>query len=84
VTAREEKLKRFMTTTLWLAAMIMPGGLLMLALWVAYKAARQRQQNTAALATTSRKSAITWVAPKPVDADAVTVTGAGACSITMS
>jgi hypothetical protein len=79
VTAREENLKRILTTTLWVLAMILPGGLPMLALWVAYKAARQRRQNQVA-----RKSTVTWTAPKQLDADAVTVTGAGACSVTMS
>jgi hypothetical protein len=83
VTAREEKLKRILTTTMWVAAMILPGGLPLLALWVAFKAARQRQQQTSAL-TTTRKSAVTWVAPKPIEADAVTVTGAGTCSVTLS
>jgi hypothetical protein len=79
VTAREEKLKRILTTTLWVLAMILPGGLPLLALWVAYKAARQRQESL-----TARKSTITWVAPKPKDSDAVTVTSAGACSVTLS
>ena len=76
VTAREETLKRILTTTLWVLAMILPGGLPMLALWVAYKTARQRQQSL-----TARKSAVTWVAPKQLEADTVTVTGAGTCSV---
>jgi hypothetical protein len=76
VTAREETLKRILTTTLWVLAMILPGGLPLLALWVAYKAARQRQESLAV-----RKSGVTWVAPKPLEADAVTVTGAGTCSV---
>ncbi|MFT3922011.1 MAG: hypothetical protein QM778_05715 [Myxococcales bacterium] len=79
MTAREETLKRILTTTLWVLAMILPGGLPMLALWVAYKAARQRQQNQVA-----RKSTVTWVAPKQLPAETVTVTAAGTCSVTMS
>ena len=58
MTAREETLKRILTTTLWVLAMILPGGLPLLALWVAYKATRQRQESL-----TVRKSAVTWVAP---------------------
>ncbi len=76
VTAREETLKRILTTTLWVLAMLLPGGLPLLALWVAYKAARQRQENLAA-----RKSTVTWAAPKQLAADTVTVTGAGTCSV---
>jgi|GEM_PF-4099104 len=68
-----------LTTTLWVLAMILPGGLPLLALWVAYKAARQRRESQGA-----RKSAVTWVAPKSLEADAVTVTSAGTCSVTMS
>jgi hypothetical protein len=73
VTGRNENGKRLLTTFLWVLAMILPGGLPMLALWVAYKAARKRQASQ----TSGRKSAVSWVSPKPADAPSVTVTAAG-------
>ena len=76
---REAKLKRVLTTTAWVVAMILPGGLPLLALWVAYKAARQRSTRT-----TPRKSAVSWVAPKALEAETVRVSSAGTCSITIS
>ena len=75
---REVKLKRVLTTTAWVVAMILPGGLPLLALWVAYKAARQRSIRS------PRKSAVSWVAPKALEAETVRVSSAGTCSITIS
>ena len=77
---REAKLKRVLTTTAWVVAMILPGGLPLLALWVAYKAARQRQRST----RSARKSAVSWVAPKALEAETVRVSGAATCSVTIS
>ncbi len=68
-----------LTTTAWVVAMIMPGGLPLLALWVAYKAARQRSKRSH-----SRKSTVAWVAPKALESDNVRVSGAATCSITVS
>lgn len=41
----EVNTKRILTTLVWAAVMVVPGGLPMLGLWVAFKAARGRAQH---------------------------------------
>jgi hypothetical protein len=65
VTDRDVDAKRILTTSLWVVAMVVPGGLLMLALWMAIKAARGRQVDVRQQHQEQASRSVARVAGKP-------------------
>ncbi len=73
---QDDNAKRIFTTVLWVLAMILPGGLPLMALWMAIKAGRSRAE-----ARRSREPQQPgWVASKATESQIKVVAAAATCT----